>query len=333
MAEGELQSVHLLSESLDKNPDRVPHKLINYILRKKEKVWALDPALDKILNEPYYDKRKVKLAIGIPVMHHHELIALVYLEKRSYSRTTAEEQMQVMETIAAQAGISLANAIMYEDLQRLNLELQQQEQRRVEAIIETQEKERKRVAEELHDNLGQMLSLVKLNFSRLDEQIEGDKKLYYQTSEFLDESCVELRKIAHNIMPPDFERKNLVEIIEGLLRKQVTASGLAYQFDHYQVSDAIPLAVKFNLYRVVQEILNNIFKHAQASKISLQLIGNEEGLDMMVEDNGKGFDVNSSSAGIGLQNIYSRINLLKGSVEVDSSLQRGTIYNIHLPLR
>ncbi len=311
---------------------QIPEKLINYVIRKKQKVWVRKPEQDKIFGEAYFRQYDIKTAGAVPVFHHNELVALLYIEKRKQDGLLNQDQLQVLDTIATQAGISLTNALMYEDLQRLNIALKQQEQRRVEAIIETQEKERKRVAEELHDNLGQMLSLVKLNLSRLEEQIEGDRDLYYQTSEFLDESCTELRKIAHNIMPPDFEKKTLIEILEALLRKYATASGLNYRFDHYQVPDQIPVAVKFNLYRVTQEIINNILKHAQANKITLQLIGNEEGLDMMVEDDGKGFDVNFNTGGIGLQNISSRINLLKGTVEVDSSLQRGTIYNIHLPL-
>ncbi len=332
VAERNNEGIRFYSDVLKAQSGSVPEKLINYVIRKKEKVWVIQPAQDKIFGEPYFVQHKTCAAGVVPVFYHDELIALVYLEKTIQGCTLDQDQLQVFDTLATQAGISLTNALMYEDLQRLNQELQRQEQRRVEAIIETQEKERKRVAEELHDNLGQMLSLVKLNFSRLEDHVAEEKDLYTQTSRILDESCNELRKIAHNIMPPDFEKRTLVEIIEAFLRKYVSASGLAFKFDHYQVPNNIPVAVKFNLYRVTQEIVNNILKHAQAHTITLQLIGNDEGIDMMVEDDGKGFDINFNTGGIGLQNISSRINLLKGTVEVDSSLQRGTIYNIHLPL-
>lgn len=332
-AEGNLQQISMIAQPLTKGSTVVPHKLINYVLRKKEKLWIQDLAQNKMFgSESYFIHQHVRAVVGVPVLHHQDVVGILYLEKRTKEGDSQHNQMQVLDIIASQAGISLTNALMYEDLQRLNQELQRQEQRRTEAIIETQEKERKRVAGELHDNLGQMLSLVKLNFSRLEDSIESQHALYLETSELLDETCAEIRKIAHNIMPPDFEKKTLVEILEALLRKQIPVRGLTYQFDHYQVPMHMPLSVKFNVYRVVQEIINNTIKHAQARKVTLQLIGNEEGLDVMVEDDGKGFDLNFSTAGLGLQNIHSRIQFLKGTVEVDSSLQRGTIYNIHLPI-
>src|SRR5690606_11914552 len=146
---------------------------------KKEKLWIQDIARDKVFgSENYFTLHQVSAVVGIPVLHHQDVVGILYLEKNAKHGDYQKNQMQVLDIIASQAGISLTNALMYEDLQRLNQELQRQEQRRMEAIIETQEKERKRVAGELHDNLGQMLSLVKLNFSRLEDSIESQHALY-----------------------------------------------------------------------------------------------------------------------------------------------------------
>ncbi len=184
----------------------------------------------------------------------------------------------------------------------------------------------------MHDSVGQMLSLVKLNLSGIEAsetlRNSGTNKLIQQTSALLDESIDEVRTISHNLMPPDLTSKSLTEIAENVLNR----NGLTYQFHTYGVSDNLSEAIKFTLYRIIQEITHNIIKHASARQITMSITQTDDGINLMVEDDGIGFNVGLVNSGLGLKNIHSRVKLLNGYFDVDSSLNRGTIYNITIPL-
>jgi signal transduction histidine kinase len=129
-------------------------------------------------------------------------------------------------------------------------------------------------------------------------------------------------------MPPDLKNKTLTEIAENLLKR----NGLAYQFQTYGLADNLSEAIKFTLYRVIQEIIHNIIKHASAKKIDMSITRTDDGINLMVEDDGIGFNTSLVNSGLGLKNIHSRVKLLNGYFDVDSSMNRGTIYNITIPL-
>jgi signal transduction histidine kinase len=109
-------------------------------------------------------------------------------------------------------------------------------------------------------------------------------------------------------------------------------NGPKYVLHAFGVPDDLSAAVKFTLYRVLQEILQNIIKHAFAGTITVGLTGTDEGVNLMVEDDGVGFDINQVKEGLGLKNIRSRVRLLNGYFDVDSAPRRGTIYNITIPI-
>jgi signal transduction histidine kinase len=129
-------------------------------------------------------------------------------------------------------------------------------------------------------------------------------------------------------MPPDLKSKSLTEIAENLLKR----NGLAYQFQTYGLNDNLSEAIKFTLYRIIQEIIHNIIKHASAKKIDISITRTDDGINLMVEDDGIGFITSLVNSGLGLKNIHSRVKLLNGYFDVDSSLNRGTIYNVTIPL-
>lgn len=200
------------------------------------------------------------------------------------------------------------------------------------AIVETQEKERKRVAADLHDHLGQILSLTRLNLSRLEDSLSGQFKLYEETCQLLDESCSELRRIAHDMMPPDFSSRSLGETLDNLFRKYLLAAGLKYSFYPQQLLEEIPESIKLNIYRIAQEIIHNVMKHAEAKKVNVQLSVDDHSLHMSIEDDGKGFDTQFRTDGLGLKSLYTRVNLLNGRLEIDSAINRGSVFHIYIPL-
>lgn len=279
----------------------------------------------------YLRQKEVGSFMVIPLERHQEKLGLIYLENVNPEVVEQHNLLPWAELLRTQTGIALSNALLYENQVKLNEELRRQEEKRIQAVVETQEKERKRVAAELHDHLGQILSLTKLNLSRLEDSLEGQFKLYEETCKLLDESCSELRRIAHDMMPPDFTAKTLQLTLDNLFRNYLLAAGIKYQFNHHQLPEEIPIAIKFNIYRIAQEIIHNIIKHAGAKKVTIELSAEDNNLQMMIEDDGKGFDTCFRTDGLGLKSLYTRASLLKGRLEIDSIINRGSVFHIYIP--
>lgn len=322
---------HLLLSQL---VDELPGKVLNYAINKAEKVVLRDVKnVVHFADDPYFIHSNPNNVFCYPISSGLRMEGLIYLEDIDSGIIEKDDLFLLM---IEHASITLANAIYNENLYRLNQELQVQEQKKMEAVIESQEKERKRIAEELHDSVGQMLALVKLNLSRIeanDQQPNPDtNKLIQQTSTLLDESIDEVRTISHHLMPPDLKTKSLTEIVANLLSKNENARGLKYQFHSYGLADNLSEAIKFTIYRIIQEIIHNVIKHASAGQVSMSITQTDDGINLMVEDDGIGFNTNLVGSGLGLKNIHSRVKLLNGYFDVDSSLNRGTIYNVTIPL-
>ena len=309
---------------------QLPCKVLNFAINKAEKVLLKEvKKLAHFADDPYFIQTNPANAFCYPILSGLGTEGLIYLEDINSENT---EKDNLFSLLIEYASIALANAIYNENLNRLNQELQVQEQKKMEAVIESQEKERKRIAEELHDSVGQMLALVKLNLSGMESidvlQNPKNNQLIQKTSHLLDESIDEIRTISHNLMPPDLKSKSLTEFAENLLKKY----GIEYQFQTYGLADNLSEAIKFTLYRIIQEIVHNIIKHASANKIDLSITRTDDGINLMVEDDGIGFNTSLVNSGLGLKNIHSRVKLLNGYFDVDSSLNRGTIYNVTIPL-
>jgi signal transduction histidine kinase/predicted ATPase len=315
---------------LNEIENQLPGKVLNFAINKAEKLILKDVKnMAHFADDPYFIQSNPANAFCYPILSGLGIDGLIYLEDINIDITERDDLFSVL---IEHASIALSNALYNENLYRLNQELQVQEQKKMEAVIESQEKERKRIAEELHDSVGQMLALVKLNLSGIEATEElsnhGNNQLIQQTSQLLDESIDEVRTISHNLMPPDLKNKTLTEIAENLLKR----NGLAYQFQTYGLADNLSEAIKFTLYRVIQEIIHNIIKHASAKKIDMSITRTDDGINLMVEDDGIGFNTSLVNSGLGLKNIHSRVKLLNGYFDVDSSMNRGTIYNITIPL-
>lgn len=329
VADLEQQTWLMPATSLAQYLSLLPRHFIYDMLKKFQSSAIEIVTHDLSADQDYFTLKNIKAAVGIPVIYQQEAIAYVYLEGIQDPAPVLNNSM--LQLIFTQAGVSLSHAGMYENLQQLNMELKQQQQRRVEAMMEAQEKERKRIAEELHDHLGQMLSLVKLNFSQLEDYITGKFELFENTNQLLDESCQEIRRIAYNLMPPDIQHKALAEILGILLRRQAIASTLDIRFTHASVPDDLSELIMLNVYRIVQELVHNVIKHAQANYLKIDLEGTTEGIILTVEDDGQGFEIEMVTSGLGLRNIHSRVHLLKGKIEVHSAPKAGTRYRIFIP--
>lgn len=224
---------------------------------------------------------------------------------------------------------------------RQKMEYQQQLNRQQNEMfnlaVSVQEKERKRIAEDIHDSLGSVLSAAKLKLSTLEDEAplpEGQREKYQTTLMLLDEAATELRNISHNIMPATLSKLGLVAAIKNLVDKISSHSGLNVQFEAHGLESRIDESTEISIYRIVLELLNNIVKHARAAKATIQLIRYPDYINITVEDDGKGFEYKTTleeNKGIGLGNIISRVEYLKGTIDIDSVPGRGTTVIIDIP--
>jgi signal transduction histidine kinase len=197
------------------------------------------------------------------------------------------------------------------------------------AILEAEENERQRIGQDLHDGIGQMMSAAKINLSAFlsdiptpteAEQIRADNIL-----SLIDESCKEVRAVSHSMMPNALLKAGLASAVREFINR---IDGKVLEVNLYTegLDERLDTTVETVLYRVIQECVNNVIKHAGAGRLDISIIKDEDGLSATIEDNGKGFDTSDMSIrnGIGLKNIESRIQYLKGELTIDSSPGHGT---------
>ncbi|KAF0129560.1 MAG: Signal transduction histidine kinase [Bacteroidetes bacterium] len=221
-------------------------------------------------------------------------------------------------------------------LQQFNLRLLKQKEGHLRAVVEAQEEERKRIAKDLHDGIGQNLSGVRLGLAALIENIQVDNNSRLKISELtnvVDHTIQEVRTLSHQMMPRILQEDGLVPAISDMLEKSFRYSSISYEFEHFGISNRFKENVEIGLYRISQELINNIIKHSGANKVSVQLIKNGKMLILLVEDNGKGFEMSKlKSKGIGLMNISSRVETIHGEFNMEPSPESGTLATIRIPI-
>jgi signal transduction histidine kinase len=200
--------------------------------------------------------------------------------------------------------------------------------------ISAQEKERKRIAQDLHDEVGAMLSVVKLNIGRIEKKSDETmaKELAAETKTYLDEVITQVRRITRSLLPPSLEKLGLYFALEELanwinkserMKIECWKSGEQFRFDNKK-----ELAV----FRIVQELLNNAIKHSDASVININArFSPNNNLMISVTDNGRGFELKEKmNTGLGLKNLESRIQIMNAKFKIKSTQEKGTTAIIYV---
>lgn len=201
----------------------------------------------------------------------------------------------------------------------------------LESMMEGEEKERSRIAKDLHDGLGGLLSSTKLHLNNIESENKElkDSNEFQKVLELLDTTSSEARKISHNLMPGALVKFGLVEALQDFCSTINSSNSLKINFQSFGINNRLPETIEIMIYRIVQELINNTLKHANASECIVQLMGSENSLHLTVEDNGAGFDKKKvENPGIGLNNIQSRVDYLNGKLEIDSEIGVGTTVSI-----
>ncbi len=204
-----------------------------------------------------------------------------------------------------------------------------------EALLKGQEEERSRIAKDLHDGLGGMLSGVKISFSALKESLGLENRssiLFDKPIKQLDNTIAELRKVAHHLMPDALTKFGLKNAIDDFCKTMQVSGGSKIVCQQLGTERKFNDNINLNIYRIVQELINNAVKHANPTQILVQLTTTADKIFVTVEDDGKGFNIDTlqDASGIGYSNIKNRVDYLGGRIEIVSKINEGTVINIEL---
>lgn len=236
------------------------------------------------------------------------------------------------------ATLSLYQRYKQKQSKKLQQAILLQQDLATKGILEAEEKERQRIAADLHDGIGQLLTAARLNLeglkSKISLQTESDKATYQKAFLLVDESCKEVRNVSHNIMPNSLIKFGLGNAVKDFIEK-IESKQLSINLNIIGLNEKLDPNVELIVYRVIQEAINNVIKHSKANQLDLSIQRDSEGLSISIEDNGIGFnksELQKKEGGIGMKNILARVEFLKGELDIDTKPGKGTLIAIHIPL-
>ncbi|MCF6407374.1 sensor histidine kinase [Chitinophaga filiformis] len=210
----------------------------------------------------------------------------------------------------------------------------QLQRERITAEITILENERKRIATDLHDSMGPLLSTIKLNIHSITVADDRDQQVIAKSSGYIDEVIRGLRQISHNLLPATLERKGLTEALHEFIRQLSDKQPLEIKF-HTAGQINIPPEKQIHIFRIIQEITHNTLKHAQATQLQIALTRENGFYLVLIRENGIGFDVKKArteSSGLGMKSLAIRTDILGGSLSIDSVPGQGTNYFVKIPV-
>jgi len=256
-------------------------------------------------------------------------------QEAELAETRRRQQQWILGGLLGLAVLGLAGALLfyrYRLRQQAILEAERlhQQQLRIRETLEAQEAERSRFSRDLHDSVGQVLAATRLQFGAFSEQLQEPR--YTQALETLDDACQEVRAIAHTLMPRALREADLPGAMEELLVKRVQPAGLQTSLDVLGRSRPLSEAQAIGLYRIFQELIQNVLKHAEAQSVEVQLIYRPQHLLLRVEDDGRGLPEGASD-GAGMANMQLRAEALEADLSLESGEEgKGTVATLRMPL-
>lgn len=277
-----------------------------YETEKKEKeILELQSMNLEVDNKRIRNQNLLLIVLGILVL---SVILAYYLIKRN-NRRQKTERIKLLQ------------------------QLKDQELKGIDDIVEAQEEERQRIANELHDNLGSRMATLKLLLNDVKNKPEEERDQEFgQLQTLVDETYREVRKIAHENNTGALITSGLIPSMKAVAAQISGKNGLQVKVININVAQRVKNNIEIQVFRILQELLTNTIKHAKATELTIQFSDDENELNVMLEDNGKGFDTKETHYGFGLTNIERRIENLNGNLVIDSSPGYGTTIIISIPL-
>ncbi len=235
--------------------------------------------------------------------------------------------MLMLVTLTAIYALNLSRKRMVEAEKEKSRIALEEKQKMLKASIDASERERKKIAEELHDHINAQLTVVRLSLVRSDGSNDHSDAVSH-----LDNTIQELRGISRELMPPVLERFGLLDALDDLFDKIETGTDLKIEFDAPEEWKHKNLERDLSLYRIVQEFAQNTMKYAEATKLFVQVKVGEK-IELTLKDDGKGFDPERFERGLGTRNMESRIQYLNGTHQLSSGLGEGVSLRIAIPIK
>jgi signal transduction histidine kinase/ligand-binding sensor domain-containing protein len=230
------------------------------------------------------------------------------------------------------SGLGLIYAIYRNRINRIYA----QQQKQMHTMVATQEEERKRISRDLHDDVGTKLSALQLFISSMKNNIrardfEQADELAENANQLINQTMKDVREMLLSLSPTVLEEFGYITAVEGLINKINSAHLVQFNLGIFGMEVLLSKDQELALYRITQELINNILKHADATLVSLEIGHRDKKVILMIEDNGKGFDTSAHSEGYGIKNLYARTKLLNGEIHIDSAPGKGTSVLIEIP--
>lgn len=214
--------------------------------------------------------------------------------------------------------------------------IKEQELTSIDAMLEGQDRERQRMASDLHNNIGASLTSVKMYFNQIKEQIKNkkfDEAVFHKTDTLLDETYQEIRSLAHLKNAGVLAQDGLIPALKNLVEKSSYTSNFKIELSLHELNNRLPNSLEIGIFRIIQELITNVIKHAKATQAIITLTNHGDFLNIIVEDDGVGFQNNpNSNEGMGLASIKKKVAYFKGEIDIDSNKEMGTTILIDLPL-
>jgi signal transduction histidine kinase len=209
----------------------------------------------------------------------------------------------------------------------------QLQQTQIQSILDGEEKERTRIAKDLHDGIVQDLTAIKLQLNAgVNNENVVDKKIVTDAVESIDKASKEVRNISYQMMPATLIQLGFIPAIEDLLKRVLTPSNIKYDFVQIGITERLSDNIEVSVFRITQELLNNVLKHSEANFVSLLITLKANVVTMIFEDNGKGFDAATVKKGIGFSSLSSRVELLNGDIKYEKADGVGTMAIVKIPV-
>ena len=307
-----LNNANELSAKLDykKNSLEIARLNVKYQTQEKEL---------QILKEQEQKNQNRNIAISFGGLLLFSGITFFLIQKNTKRKQKLAEQETLLET------------------QKVATLLKEQELKSIDAMIEGQEKERQRIANDLHDNLGSMMATLKLHFENLQQHRNSKdaNQLFSKTNMLIDDAYQKVRTIAHAKNSGVIAKQGLLKAVQTMADKISIDNKIEIDVIDYGLENRLENSLELTIFRIIQELITNIIKHAKATQATIHLTNHEDILNIMIEDNGIGFkasQIYSKNDGMGINSIDKRVEHLNGSMTIESDPKQGTTIIIDLPL-
>ncbi|HTE29326.1 MAG TPA: histidine kinase, partial [Chryseolinea sp.] len=362
-------STHVVVELIEGNADRIWYDALSLLPEDDEKQGSLPKSMMLmalksqnvvVVNELKSERglrdvdalqiRRVQSFLILPVTISGHLSMVIYLENVFAKNWYEPERVKSVRIAANQGAVMIENARIHEQSVKLNEEIRKemmekerlsslieaQKDAHLKALMQAQDNERKRIASDLHDSLGSLLSSVRVRFNGLQDDfcqnVPEKGQRFNDSLTLLDEAINELRQISHTMVPVSLSRFGLSSALQTFVA-QINASGqLDVNLQILGLDARLPEAMEVRVYRICQELAQNVIKHAQATKLRIQIILHNDSLNVIVEDNGVGLMKDSLNKGFGFSSIQSNVDLFKGTFGIESQPGKGCLVLIDLPI-